>query len=176
MEQGHEPQAKAPARQEQIEQGDADIDNAHGQGKQNYGKDGQRKVDPGKAVAGNGAEKLAAIVVKDLEIPFGPAHALAAGLAEGDRLFVVHDRGAAVGDALALDHAVDGELDILREQKVLPAAVARHDLAVDEKARARDGAARAEEHAALLRNLDSRWNHSAYPAEIQLLPQFLELR
>ena len=108
FEQGHEPQAKAPARQEQIEQGDADIDNAHGQGKQNYGKDGQRKVDPGKAVAGNGAEKLAAIVVKDLEIPFGPAHALAAGLAEGDRLFVVHDRGAAVGDALALDHAVDG--------------------------------------------------------------------
>ena len=44
-------------------------------------------------------------------------------------------------------------LSMVREQKVLPAAVALHDLAVDEKARARDGAARAEEHAGVVEEL-----------------------
>ena len=90
------------------------------------------------AAAGQAAQQRAGILRVDLIKALGPAHTLIPRLAELRRLFVVDDRLAAVADAAALGRAGDGELDVLGQQVIRPAAVLADGLRRHEEARAGD--------------------------------------
>ena len=66
---------------------------------------------------------------------------------EGDGLLVVQDRGAAIADAIAVQHGVHGEFKVFGQQMELPPVIAAHDLLREHEAGAADVAAVAEPHA-----------------------------
>ena len=78
-----------------------------------------------------------------------PAETLVPRIAECDGLFVVEHGGGAVSDALTMQDAVGGELDVFGEQVELPAAHLLDDLGAHEKARARNRAAGVQRKARL---------------------------
>ena len=88
-----------------------------------------------------------AVAAENLQIALDPARALHQRLAELRRLLVVDHGAFAVADRRVVQDAVDGELEILGQQKVLPAAVLAGDARAEQEARARNAAARAEHHA-----------------------------
>lgn len=55
------------------------------------------------------------VIAEHLQEALAPTQALTPALREGDRLLVVQDGGAAVADAVAVQHAVHGEFRILGE-------------------------------------------------------------
>ena len=104
--------------------------------------DGHGHIKAGKAVAlGNALEQLEAVGLEDLHVAPGPAHPLAAGLAEGGGLLVVEDGVLAVAHPLAGDDVGDGKLDILGKEEEVPAAPLLQDAAAEAEAGAGDGAA-----------------------------------
>ena len=91
-------------------------------------------------------QKGQAVMVVNLVESLGPAKSLIPGLLEGHRLLVVDHGLFTVADHLALKGAVDGELNILREQMEWPSAVFPDQIPGYQKSRPGDGAAGADSH------------------------------
>ena len=90
------------------------------------------------------------VLTEHLVEAFCPAETLVPRIAERDGLFVVEHGGGAVSDALTMQDAVGGELDVFGEQVELPAAHLLDDLGAHEKTRARNRAAGVQRKACLL--------------------------
>src|SRR5699024_8914117 len=110
-------------------------------------------VKAGEAAVGYAAQEVLPVLAEDLEIAPRPAQALVPGLAEAGGLLVVEDGVVAVAYLEPAHDVVDGELNVLGQQVEIPAAAVAQDLLREEKARAGDGAARAELHARVVQKL-----------------------
>src|SRR5699024_3300516 len=105
---------------------------------------GHKHVIAGEALSPAGENPLQqgeSVAVVDLVKSLGPPKALIPGLLEGDGLLVVDDRLVAVADDLALQGAVYGELNILRQQVERPAAVRPDQIPGRQETGSGDGAA-----------------------------------
>ncbi len=126
------------------------VEGQHHHGQQHAGSHGHEHVVAGPGLAGGLAQEApgqgSAVIGIDLIESLGPAQALIPGLAEGGGLLVVDDSLVAVADAAALQGAAHGELDVLGEQVVRPAAVLPDDIGVNEEAGAGDVAVGTQEH------------------------------
>ena len=79
-----------------------------------------------------------------LQIAPGPAQPLAEGLAEGGGLLVIQHGGGAIAHLFAANHVGNGELDILGQQEVVPAAALFQNSVGKQEAGAADGAGGAQ--------------------------------
>ena len=76
----------------------------------------QREIDGGEITFPDRAlDQRRSVIAEHLQEALAPTQALTPALREGDRLLVVQDGGAAVADAVAVQHAVHGEFQILGE-------------------------------------------------------------
>ena len=99
------------------------------------------------------ADEPAAVFAKHLQVSARPAQALVPALHELRGLLVVEHRFFAVAYLPAAGDALDGELDVLREQEEVPAAALVDRPAGEEEARAGDGRAGAQQRAAAVEEL-----------------------